>query len=366
MSSSLAATIGQHFAFASGRTATLKQLLLTQSDADRLLGSHDVAELERILTEIKFTNGIDQSLSDSPTILHALEEWIRAEVTDMTPLYKRPVLDILWLSGDAPLLAYLLKKHHGLISEAAHEPVSSIHAYDPAEVHALIEHDDAGSLWPELVDCVAAIKKEKHPTAQHIDTAVAQCIADRRIALALASGSSDILRYVRHLIDLTNIRTALRLAALPASESSRPESQTVPYLPSETLWEWIRSRPAKADQPHLLTGGSVPLEDLLGSVEHVTCAVGRSMPYTTLHAVLMHHEDAPLEIEHAAARILAEDIAAMWNVPLTVEPVFAFAAIALSHLNLIHAILIAKHNHLSPQEAKQILPPFIPATHFVT
>ena len=70
------------------------------------------------------------------------------------------------------------------------------------------------------------------------------------------------------------------------------------------------------------------------------------------------------DIERMLSDIRAEDIGALWNEPLKLEPVFAFAATALTQLALLRALLIGKRAQLSPQEIKRLLPPFLTASHY--
>jgi len=69
-------------------------------------------------------------------------------------------------------------------------------------------------------------------------------------------------------------------------------------------------------------------------------------------------------IEQGCSEVIASDIARMWNVPLTIDPLFAFAALTISQLRLLRVLLIAKRNGLSPQEVKKVLPPFLSASHY--
>jgi len=55
----------------------------------------------------------------------------------------------------------------------------------------------------------------------------------------------------------------------------------------------------------------------------------------------------------------------MWNIPLSIEPVFAFAALAQSQLALLRALIIGKRANLDPQTIKKMLPPFLSASHYV-
>jgi hypothetical protein len=85
--------------------------------------------------------------------------------------------------------------------------------------------------------------------------------------------------------------------------------------------------------------------------------------YGVADAIRKNPADAR-SIEQALSEVTAADIAEMWNIPLKLEPVFAFAALAFSQMRLLRAMLLGKRAGFSPQELKQVLPPFIPATHY--
>ena len=87
----------------------MQQLLLSNSDIDRLLGAHDLTEVTRILVELKLSSRIDQGISDPDRILDAIAVWVRSEVLEMAPQKYVQTFDVLWLEGDLPLFSYLLK-----------------------------------------------------------------------------------------------------------------------------------------------------------------------------------------------------------------------------------------------------------------
>lgn len=334
--STLSSLVGQHFAYASGRTGVLQQILLTVSDRDRLLGAKDLKEAEAILTELKLTNPIDQGLKKADEILLAIGAWMRSEVEMMTPEGKRPVFHVLWLQEDAPVLSYLLKKHHGLTSEIAVQPKSSMTAYNPEDLRALVEDDEVGTLPSQLVTFVRNTKALENPLPQDIDSSVAQYIATVQLKRARTSGSAAIKRYVRHRIDLTNIRTALRLA-----------------------------RQQETGVHHLIVGGSITPESLCGDVQRILAAIDRSdLPYDLSNTIAKAADDQNA-LEQALAKVEADDIAQMWNIPLSIEPVFAFAALTQSQMRLLRVLLIGKRANIGPQDIKRMLPPFISASHYV-
>lgn len=333
--STASAFVGQKYAFASGRTGVLRQSLITQSDVDRMLGSHDLRAMEQILTEVKFTNAIDQGVTGSDRILAALEQWVMQEVRNMVPPSVWFVFNILWVNGDAPLLAWALKKKLGLTAEESREPKSGLHAFSESDILALAETGSSDTLPKELVDLTKNVLALEAPSSRVIDTMTEKAVAKYRLAVAKKSGSRDIVRFVRTSIDLGNIRTALRL---------------------------------QKDDVHaadaLLDGGFIKAATLTGGREHIARALRSSPLSLQMGGDVKDILGDPLRFERKAADLLANDIGRMWNVPLTVEPVFAFAAIALSHINLIRAIAIGKRSALSPQDIKLILPPFIPSSRF--
>lgn len=330
------ALIGQHYAFAHGRLGVLQQSLLGTSDMHRLLGAHDMAELQQILTELKLTASIDQSLRDADTILAALAAWVRREAEEMVAPAKHAAFHILWLAEDLPLLAYLLKRHAGFAASTSDEPTAVVSAYDPAALRALVEQGTAAHLPTELVSCVKSLRSAPLASPESIDAAVARFGANERLRLARITNSNLIVRYVRHTIDVQNVRTALRL--LHATEE----------------------QPAS----FLLDGGTIPAQKLLGSLSNIRTAIAGSDLHFHLLQPLTRDIDHPTALERGLSDLLAADIELMWDKTLGIEPPFAFAATALSQLRLVRAVIMGKKNGLSPQDIKHILPPFVGGSRF--
>ncbi|MBU0766776.1 V-type ATPase subunit [Patescibacteria group bacterium] len=330
--------LGQHFAYAHGRMGVLKLLLLEQSDVDRLLGAKDLRETEKILTELKLTNVIDQGISEGHAMLEAVGAWMRSEVEKMSPLSANAIFGILWLENDAPLLAYLLKKARGLSSEISQEPINGMSMFEPDALRALVQDGIEGQLPKALVAFVKTLKAKENLSAQEIDSAVTKFIVQSQKKLSKMSGSRSIERYLEHRIDLFNVRTALRLS----------------------------KKEAKEVLPFLIEGGTIDPKMLAGEADAIASAISRSSLSIFLPKDLESLLNDPIEFEQSAAHIIASDIAKMWNVPLTIDPLFAFAAITLGQLKLIRTILIAKNNELSPQETKRVLPPFLTASSFAS
>ena len=335
--SASSAIVGQDYAYAHGRIGVLQQLLLSQSDIDRLLGTHDLKELQRVLTELKLTNKIDQGVADRDAILLSLGGWIRTEVEHMASEESHDIFSILWLEGDGPLIAYLLKKRLGMTSAISQEPVSALHAWDQDRLRDLVLKDNHHTLLPDEINAFVQETAAMHDLSpEMIDTRTAQFIAGMRLKMAKQSGSTAIRMYVRHQIDQQNIRTAMRTQQTPEEERKK----------------------------FFINGGTIKVKDLTGDRKHLATVIRNADLGYGLADAVEKNADANT-LERALSDILAEDIAVMWNIPLRVEPLFAFAALALSHVRLLRVITIGKASRLSPQEIKKMLPPFIPATHYV-
>lgn len=331
----LSALVGQDFAYAAGRTGVLQQFFLTTSDRDRLLGAHDIAEVESILTELKMTNPIDQGLHKADDILHAIGQWILKEVKHMSPESKYPIFQILFLEEDAPVIAYLLKKHHGFAAGISVRPHPLMSAYDLDALTQLMAENTEGKLPTHLVEFVRQMKERDDLTPQVIDHAVAQYVATTQLQLARSSGSKHIEEYVQHRIDMNNVRTALRTGA-------------------------------EYNDDLFISGGTLDLKRLSGEPKDIIAALDRSRLSYNLSSVIIEGKKDTSVLEFGISNITAYDIAKMWNMPLSIEPVFAFAALALQQLKVLRAIVIGKRATLSPQQIKQMLPPFLPATHYVS
>lgn len=320
---------GAKYAFGYGRIGVLQQQLLNPSDIDRLLGAHSDKELRQVLSEIKLTSHV-MPLDDLKELVPAMERWLKDEAEKMSPPDKRNVFNILWLREDLPVLAYYLKKYHGQTSPISKDPPAAVTMYDIRRVKALIfegKNDDQ-ALPNDLVRFIEGIQSRTDISPQEIDREVAQFVAHTQREIARRSGSRLIKRYASHLIDLQNIRTSRRLGD------------------------------KKADSFHFVEGGEIDVDLLTHDIDKISVLIRQSsLPDTVLKSIGAGDESAVV-LERGLNRGLAHDIAEMNSIPLSIEPIFAFAIIALSHILLIRTILIGKAAKLSAQDISTMLPPF--------
>lgn len=318
--------IGHEFAYGYGRVGVLQQQLLEKSDIDRLLGSHSEAELRQILHEIKFTSSV-MPLDDLNDFVPAMERWLREQCRKMAPEGRQDVFDILWLREDLPVLAHLLKEYHGQTSGLTTQSGKSVTAYDFRLLRAQIFESGHRELPEDIAHFIEEIKMRKNIKPEQIDHEVAAFIARKQLELAEASGSRLIKRYVQHGIDLQNIRTARRM------------------------------RPGEDPEDKFLPGGEIEPRRITTNAREIAMLIHSSTLPTSLADNMREGEDSSLVLERSLNKGLAHDVAEMRGVPLSVEPIFAYAVMALSQILMVRTILIGKAAGLTAEEISHMLPP---------
>lgn len=325
---------GQGYAYGYGRIGVLQEYLLTEQDIDRLV-SADLATFTQLLTELKIAKSIDWT-ADPRELVRELERWLKHETEALVPMRERSVFDILWLKSDASFLAYLLKQRSGFTSAASTEPEVTATAFDPKMLRSLVQGQAVGFAPPELMSFVQSVRQNAKLTPQEIDTAVGRFVAERQTMLAAKSGSVLIQQYTAHHIDLQNILIARRLG--------------------------------RDDKPadHLLPGGRILTRSFTG-VPGVLSELVRfsSLPSGLADVLEDGSDEASILLQRALAKAVAHDIALMRDRVLTIEPLFAFAAVAQSQFRVLRTIVVGKLAHLSPADIRKMLPPFLSASPFI-
>ncbi len=325
-----AARSGNDFAYAAGRVGVLQQRLLSASDVDRLLGARTDAELRTVFGELAFTRVVTSDMESLDELIPRMEQWLHRELEDMLPTERAPTLGILWLKEDAPLIASLLKQQMGFAKSNVASEAKSPSSYDPELLRALIlENKPHHSLPQHLILFVQRQKMKEHQTPALIDASVARYVARTQTELAKESGSAPLQLYVKHQIDLQNIRIARRL------KDSDDASKI--FLP----------------------GGEVKPELLIGDRRKTAAALRGTSLHFAFTEAFETVEDSSIAVERSLVKALAHDIAQMRANILGLEAAFAYAIIALSQLRILRTIVIGKRAGLSSAEIREMLPPFL-------
>ncbi len=321
-------------AYGHGRVGVLQEYLLTQAEVERMVAAKDADELARIITELKLSSQVEYN-NNPHRFINNIERWLKTEVESMVSEKERDVFNILWIKDDASLLAYLLKKHHNFTSDISTEPHVGATAFDPDDLRTIVNGGDAPALPESLRTFIRTMRTDTTLTPQQIDTKVAQFVAHEQIALA-KKGSDAILLYVAHHIDLQNIRTARRL------------------------------RKDEHPMDHLLSGGEISVSRYSLDPARLADLVRGSHLGSALADSIQTSEDSSIVLERGLAKAIAFDLSRMRSNALTIDPIFAFAAITQSQLKLLRTILVGKSAHLTKEELQRLLPPFLSASPFVS
>lgn len=316
---------GLDFAYGYGRVGVLQQQLLHKADVDRLLGAHTDAELHQILTDIPFTSVV-MPMDDLEGFTVAMESWLKRELLKLAPEGKGDLFEILWLREDLPVIAHLLKEYHGQTSGLTSPDKTSVTSYPYDMLHAQVFESGHRELPEDIAHFIEEMKSRKNIRPDQIDHDVAAFIAAKQLELAKASESGLIVRYVKHTIDLQNIRTARRV------------------------------RPGTDTKDLFIVGGEIDPRRITTNAREIAMLIhSSSLPSVIADGVT--GEDSALVLERSLNKGLAHDIAQMRSVPLSVEPIFAYGVMALSQILMIRTILIGKAAGMSAAEISTMLPP---------
>ncbi len=322
----------QMHAFGFGRVGVLQELLLSQSDVERLVQSSSEKELAKAMSELKIALHVPYS-SHPHEFINSIEIWLSSELSQLVEEKDaKAVFDILWMKDDTSFVSYLLKKHHNFTSSIATEPHVGAMAYSKELYRECIEKGDFSRVPESLALWLNALRTRTDLSPQEIDTLVAENFAMEQVGRA-EKVSPLIVEYVKHHIDLQNIRTAQRL--------SRGKTPLAPYL---------------------LHGGTIAVEHFSEDLTQLATLVKNSELKTILSSASA--ADDFILLERALVKEIADDLAKMRSHILSIEPLFAFGAIAVSQLKVLRTILVGKSAGLSAEEMKLLLPPFLSASPF--
>jgi hypothetical protein len=221
----------------------------------------------------------------------------------------------------------------GLTSSIAEKPLSTLSLCTEEDLRVFF--NDPTSHVPmarELRSLKKTIDEAGDVSGKDIDAIVASWSASISLKRAKKYGSARIVAYVRHTIDLHNVRSYIR----------------------------FRDDASK----YMLQGGLLPLSTFRGNHTTFRMNLART-PYDFLVSDAMDRNDEEwIALELAIATLRTDDLHAMWNTTLGPEPVFAFFATILEQSAVLRALMIGKENGFAPQEIKRALPPLLTASHY--
>ena len=324
------------YAYIVGRLRALETRLLTPNIVERMIDADSAEDTFKILNDLSFLNGCmgDCEAKDFQTVL-------KDGVAKMLRLVKRmspnpDVINFLNLKYDFHNLKVSLKAK---LTERGYEHIK----------HALWDYGTlAESQWEQFVldGEIPPLTEGMHDTINDVykqyeinsDPQIVDMLVDKHYLIEMLSaaerlGSDLTIRYLKRLIDLTNLRTFIRCKELNKEEG---------YFESV-----------------LLSGGNISFDAYVDSYkknyEDLRLAIEQRMYSDDLVACLdeFTNEGSLLSVEKKMAEALENFMKESNRISFGPEPVFAFFWRFENHMQILRTILVGKLNMLSSEEIRR-------------
>jgi V/A-type H+-transporting ATPase subunit C len=327
------------YSYINGRLKAMDTKMLTANTVERMIDAQSAEEAYRALNDLTFISGVigEHGVDEFQTVLTKATERMLGLIKRMAPYSE--VANFLYLKYDFHNLKIALKARlvkHGY-ADVEHALINigtlSVEQWE----QFLLE----GSIPPLTKDMHEAIEEaskayEKTENPQLVDMFVDKNYLEEMLLLAEKLQSQLTIGYVKHLIDLTNLKTFIRCKELKKEEN---------YFESVTLH-----------------GGYIALETFTESYkksyEELRGALEQRMHSTDLVAVLDEFikEGTLLSSEKKMSELLHEYMQVSSRMPFGPEYVFTFFWKFENHMQVLRTILVGKLNQLTNEEiSKHVL-----------
>lgn len=221
------------YIYSASRTNTLAEMLLTKTDIDRLLVAAPGDELHTALKETYLAPYLLQTGEVIPAAIE--KQLIEAKETLERIAPKPALLEVLWVQNDIHNLRIIAKATSGGLSYEAYEAqLSRRGLYEPSYLAELAESQSLNRLqsgWQETYD--EAIRMIAGGEAANVDQLFDGLYFTTIRAFAQWHGDQFMLRYVKTLIDLYNLKSRLRVLAHPTIAASTPHVEGGSFAANE-------------------------------------------------------------------------------------------------------------------------------------
>lgn len=312
------------YGYASGRIKALERTFLSQAQVERLLAAKDAPEAYKVLQDTFLSPYL--ASQDRATLSEVFERVVddaRRLITSVAP--DPELFDILWLKYDFYNASTIVKGlRAGLPEDEIKKSCFTSGKYTPEALFRAITEHTLRSLNTSLAKAV--IEAEQQKEVFEIDVVMNKAYFDTIRTLAQTKKDREVLEYVALLIDLFNLRSALRHITLKEREVPRL------YIPGGRFREDELSEKGQIMEGFARIGGNTRWQDALRA-------------YETTH-------------DHTLIERVADEIAAaFWRDRSVLEffspaPLFSYFNTKKHNVQLVNAILTEKETGLSEQEIR--------------
>ena len=193
------------------RLRVLETRLLDKAKIDRMIDSNSAEEAIKVLQETEYANVMSEvkRAEDYEIILSEELKRIYAEMYNMSP--SKELIDIMGIKYDYHNIKVILKGM--FLNKDLSELLIPVGVIEPSKLKSSIENRNLSELKNELAKAVEeAIKDfEDKKDPQRIDVILDKYMFEEMRTIAKNLKDAFVEKYVKALIDLTNIKTLLRV-----------------------------------------------------------------------------------------------------------------------------------------------------------
>jgi len=214
------------YMYSAGRIKALETTLLSEVNVERMLSSKDDEEFLRVLHDTFLSPYISDRKSIN--LLRAFRKCITNTKEMLTAIAPEPeLLDILWVQYDYHNLKTILKgKRAGMHNEEIVEQCFKAGRYDIKKMINWISNEEFSFLSPWMRDAYQQATEAKE--VYEIDAIINQAYFEELYSMVEKQNNDFVQDFVRLLVDLYNIRTALRVLHSAGGEGERNRSHFAP------------------------------------------------------------------------------------------------------------------------------------------
>ena len=330
------------FAYSVGLIRVLETMLLTENEVERMVLAPNAKDAFRILNEFDYADnkaGVDNPVEFQKVLNEGLFD-IKERLDKITP--EKRVLRILWYYYDFHNMKTLLK---GKLSNQAYEsiehmlspmgaiPIDSLKSYIYLETDAPFNISPRAEIYlkKKIKQAIRIFEKEKK-NPQVIDLILDQKMMKGIYNIAMDSENKFLIKYVRKLINVSNIKLFFRMKTQGKSEQ---------------LYEYA-----------LLWNGSIPLSKWRVAFKQSLGDFPDVMRTTTYAKIISEgykmweSEKTLIGLEKLLEDHLTDYIKEAKQSPFGPHPLIAYFLAKQNNALIMRMILINKLNNIDPEEIR--------------
>ncbi|MBD3328056.1 hypothetical protein GF340_02005 [Candidatus Peregrinibacteria bacterium] len=332
------------FAYSVGVVRALENFLLNQNEVERMMLAKDAKDAFRILNETDYADnkvGIDNPADFQKVLNEGLID-IKKRLDNITP--NKEIINILWHFYDFHNIKTIMKAklsgkkyeeiEHLLMADMGAIPVEALRVFiiEEKDTSFGLSWDKAESFLKEKIRrCEWTYEKGKR-NPQIIDLYLDQKMMKLAHKIARDYGNEFLHKYIKILIDLTNIRLMFRM-------KSQNKSQELYEM--ATMWD-----------------GTIPHTKFINAYKQSLSEFPATMSATPYANIVEKgykaytEEDSFLELEKGTENYLTDYIKQAKLKPFGPEPLIAYFLAKKNNALLIRMLLISKLNNIDPEEIR--------------